>query len=135
MLHSGFVRRSFATGFALASLVALGCDGGKPTGSVSGTVKYKGSPLGDGAVNFIGKNGSAAVAKIDASGAFKIEGSLDADEYRVYFSSPPPEPVAPGAKPAKAKADLPAKFKDPATSGVVIPIKSGKNDVTIEFKD
>ena len=135
MLHSGFVRRPIVAALALASLVALGCGGGKPSGTVGGTVKSKGATLGEGDVNFIGKNGSAAVAKIDASGAFKIEGSLDADEYRVYFSSPPPEPVAPGAKSARAKADLPAKFKDPATSGVVIPIKTGKNDVTIEFKD
>ena len=135
MLHSEFVRRPLAAAFLLASLVALGCEGGKPSGSVSGTVKYKGAPLGEGDVNFLGKNGSAAVARIDASGTFKIEGSLEADEYRVYFSSPPPEPVAPGTRPAKAKADLPAKFKDPASSGVVVPIKSGKNDVTIEFKD
>jgi hypothetical protein len=128
-------RRSLAAALLLTSAFAIGCDGGKPTGSVSGTVKYRGALLTEGDVNFLGKNGSAGVAKIDGSGSFKIDGSLEADEYRVYFSSPPPEPVAPGAKPAKAKADLPAKFKDPATSGVVVPIKSGKNELTLEFKD
>jgi len=135
MRQLGFVRRSVPAALALASLLAIGCEGGKPTGTVAGTVKYKGAPLADGDVNFIGKNGAAAVAKIDSSGSFKLEGALDADEYRVYFSSPPPEPAAPGARPAKAKADLPAKFKDPASSGVVVPIKSGKNEVTVEFKD
>ena len=135
MVHSAIVRRSVAAVLALTSFVVVGCEGGKPAGSVTGTVKYKGAPLSEGDVNFIGKNGAAAIAKIDASGGFKIDGALEADEYRVYFSSPPPEPAAPGTRPARPKADLPAKFKDPASSGVVVPIKSGKNDVTIEFKD
>ena len=90
MRHSGSIRRTTAAALALLSAFALGCDGGKPTGSVSGTVKYKGAPLAEGDVNFLGKNGAAAVAKIDASGSFKIDGPLDADEYRVYFCSPAP---------------------------------------------
>ena len=136
MYGTGFARRPAAALLVATLGLAAGCGGGgKPAATVSGTVAYKGTPLTGGEVNFLGKNGAAAVAKIDSAGAFKIDGSLDADDYKVYFSSPPPEPVAPGTKVGKAKADLPPKFKDPASSGVVVPVKAGANVIPVEFKD
>lgn len=136
MFETGFVRRLVVAACALVAVAGAGCNGDKPTGTVSGTVSYKGAPLASGDVNFLGKNGAAAVGKIDATGAFKIDEPLEADDYRVYFSSPPPEPVAPGTKVAKPKAsDLPKKFKDPLSSGVTVSVKAGKNEVSVEFKD
>lgn len=122
--------------FAVATVGAVGCSGEKPTGSVAGVVKYKGSPLAAGEVNFISKTGAAASAKIDASGQYKVSGELETGEYKAYVQAPRPEPQAPGTKTAAAsKFDLPPKFRDPGSSGVTVTVKAGSNDIPIEFKD
>ncbi|HEY1191646.1 MAG TPA: hypothetical protein VGE74_28695 [Gemmata sp.] len=122
--------------FVFAATVAGGCSGDKPSGSVSGVVKYKGSPLAAGEVNFISKTGAAASAKIDANGQFKVANPMPVGEYRAYVAPPIPEPQAPGTKVTAApKFELPAKFRDPSSSGVVVEVKSGTNDIPIEFKD
>jgi hypothetical protein len=121
----------------VAALVLSGCgQGGKPTGTVSGTVSHKGTPLTSGNVNLISKSGSAAIAKIDEQGRFKVDGAVVAGDYTAYATAPIPEPQAPGSKPAaKTKFELPAKFRDPATSGVTVTVNAGSNDLPIEFKD
>lgn len=122
--------------FVLA-LALAGCGPGeKPTGTVAGKVSYRGSPVTAGSVNFLSKTGAAAIARVDATGQFKVDGPLEAGEYRVYASAPLPEPQAPGTKATgPPKFDLPAKFRDPASSGVVVTVKAGPNDVPVEFKD
>ena len=121
--------------FALA-LAAAGCGGDKPAGTVAGTVAYNGSPVTAGSVNFLSKAGTgvAATAKIDESGAYKVDGPLEAGDYAVYVAPPPPEQLPPGTKPPPPrKFDVPPKFRDPGTSGVVVTVKSGKNDLPVEL--
>ncbi|VTR91132.1 Uncharacterized protein OS=Planctomyces maris DSM 8797 GN=PM8797T_22398 PE=4 SV=1 [Gemmata massiliana] len=127
-----------ASGLALfcAALAAGGCSSEKPTGTVAGIVKYKGNPLTAGEVNFLSKTGSAGSAKIDANGQYKVTGELEAGEYKAYFAPPRAEPHAPGTKAAAVpKVDVPAKFRDPGSSGVVVTVKPGSNDIAVEFKD
>ncbi len=131
-------RRMFGNRLVLVAAVwilASGCGGGaKPTGTVMGQVTYDGQPLNVGSINLISSMGSAAQAKISEGGAFKIEGTLDAGEYKAYLSSPKPEPVAPGTKlKATDKFDVVPKCLDPNTSGTKVTVKSGENKVTIEF--
>ena len=135
---TAFVSARVAGGIVLVlSLFVAGCGGGpKPAGTVAGTVKYKGAPVTVGDVNFLSKTGAAAIAKIDATGQYKIDGALDAGEYKVYASPPEVEQAAPGTKAAAPrKFDLPVKFRDPNSSGVTVTVKSGSNDIAIEFKD
>lgn len=132
MLGTG--RRPAAAAFAFGLVFAIGCGSDKPSGTVSGTVKYKSAPVAGGTVNFLGKNGAAAMAPIDDAGVYKLDGELEAGDYKVYFTPAPPEPVAPGTKQiASKKTDLPPKFKDPQTSGVSVTVKAGSNDVPVEF--
>lgn len=129
--------RRLAGGWLTVALaLAVGCGGEKPTGSVSGTVNYKGAPVTAGTINFLSKTGAGAVAKIDATGHFKMEGELEAGEYKVYATPPLPEPQAPGTKvAAPPKFEVPQKFRDPASSTTTVTVKSGANDIPIEFKD
>lgn len=127
-----------AAGFVLfcAALAAGGCSSEKPTGTVAGTVKYRGNPLTAGEVNLLSKTGAAGSAKIDANGQYKVTGELEAGEYKAYFAPPRAEPQAPGTKASPApKVEVPPKFRDPNSSGVVVTVKSGSNDIPIEFKD
>lgn len=132
-----FLTRRFAGGWlpVVLALVA-GCGGEKPTGSVSGAVSYKGAPVTAGSINFLSKTGAGAVAKIDSGGRFKLDGELEAGEYKVYATPPVPEPQAPGTKvAAPPKFEVPAKFRDPASSNTTVTVKVGSNDIPIEFKD
>jgi len=131
-------RRLFGNRLVLVAsvlILANGCSSGtKPAGTVMGKVTYAGQPLNVGSINLISSAGGAAQAKIGDGGTFKIEGTLDAGEYKAYLSSPKPEPVAPGTKPkATDKFDVVAKCLDPNTSGAKVTVKSGENNVTIEF--
>lgn len=127
-----------AGGFVLVfALLGTGCGKGeKPTGTVAGKVSYKGSPLAAGNINFISATGSAGMAKIDAAGRYKVDGELEAGEYKVFATPPLPEPQPPGTKVAgPPKFDLPPKYRDPQSSGVVVTVKAGENDIPVEFKD
>ena len=131
-------RNRLAGGFALAFCTLLpGCSPGeKPTGTVSGTVSYKGAKLTAGNVNLISKGGSAAMAKIDETGHYQVDGAITAGEYTAYASAPLPEPQAPGTKVAPPKKfELPLKFRDPSTSGTTVTVAAGSNDLSIEFRD
>lgn len=135
---TAFTPARVAGGFVLVcALLAPGCGKGeKPTGTVAGKVSYKGAPLTAGNINFMSTTGSAGMGKIDPTGAFKVDGALEAGEYKVFATPPLPEPQAPGTKAAAPpKFDLPPKFRDPASSGTTVTIKAGSNDLPIEFKD
>ena len=128
--------RAARAGWLVAAVLAAGCGAAeKPTGVVAGTVTVKGTPVHTGSLNLLSKTGAAAQARIDDGGAFKVGGELEAGEYRAYVSPPVPEPQAPGTRvTAPKKFEVPAKFQDPATSGVTVTVKTGTNDLTVDFK-
>ncbi|MFO0877731.1 MAG: hypothetical protein U0840_10290 [Gemmataceae bacterium] len=130
-------RRALAL-LVLSSAVALvGCAGGKPTGSVSGKVSYKGAPVTSGFVNFFApERGAASQGKITESGTYTLEGVVDAGTYKVYLQPPLPEQLPPGTKPkAKAPFSVPAKFLDGNSSPLSKEVKSGKNDINLDLTD
>lgn len=116
-------------------LILAGC-AGKPAGTVTGTVKYKGAPVTAGSVNFFdpGK-GSGAQGALNESGNFTIPGSLDAGTYKVYIQPPSPEQLPPGSKPKKvARFDLPPKYQDPTQTPVSKEVKAGPNTIPIDLE-
>jgi hypothetical protein len=120
--------------FAAAALAAvLGCgSSGPPTGKVSGTVLLKGKPLTRGTVNFLMKEkGIGAEAPIDATGKYAFATPLVAGTYAVSVTPPPPEPVPPGTRPAKTAPEIPAKFREPTSSGLSFTVKGGQNEYPI----
>lgn len=86
-------------------------------------------------MNFLSTAGAAAIARINDSGDYTVEGSLPAGEYRIYVTPPVPEPGPPGKVVLPKRFDLPSKFQDPATSGETVVIKEGVNNTVIELKD
>jgi hypothetical protein len=118
---------------AAALAAALGCGAsGPPTGKVSGTVLLAGKPLTRGTVNFLMKEkGIGAEAPIDATGKYAFATPLEAGTYAVSVTPPPPEPVPPGTRPAKVAPEIPAKFRQPTSSGLSYTVKSGQNEYPI----
>lgn len=113
-----------------------------PTGTVSGTVTINGQPCGKGSINFINENISihgAAILQTDGSYALKVgtSFSIPVGDYRVAIvgddpTAPPPDPAALMSNPEKFKANesIPAKYRDPKTSGLLVVVKEGANPNT-----
>ncbi|MBN9517391.1 hypothetical protein J0H58_02555 [bacterium] len=128
--------RTAAAGWLIAAALAGGCGAGeKQTGTVTGTVAHNGAPVHTGTLNLISKTGAASMAKINDTGAFKLDAPLEAGEYKAYVSPPIPEPQPPGSKAAAPKKfEVPPKFQDPSTSGATVVVKAGANDVKVDFR-
>ena len=139
VIRLGLADRRAAGAFvcALGLLAGAGCSG-RDSGKVTGKVTHSGHPVSGGMVNFTMKEkGIAAAAKIDTSGSFALDTPLEAGTYTVYVTPPPPEPSGPGgsAPKAGANAEIPRKYRDPATSTLTCTVKSGSNEVPIELTD
>jgi hypothetical protein len=133
--------RRLVVALGIAALLgAAGCGGGgdKPA-SVSGTVTYKGKPVTSGVVVLIGKDGKASdPGAVQADGTYRIA-HAPVGTVTVVFDNPAPErpsgsklpandPEAQAeAETAKRYVPTPAKYKDPAKSGLTLEIKRGTN--------
>ena len=130
-------RRPRALGALLLSLgltLLAGCGPGAAD-AVSGAVTYNGRPVEEGVLNLRSAAGNAASARI-SGGRYAMAGPLAPGDYQAFVTPPLPEPQPPGKAVAKAPpSPLPARFRDPAGSGVVVTLKAGKNEVPIELKD
>ncbi len=125
-------------------LLVLGCDGKPdlPTGTVSGQVTYHdGQPLKNAEISFIAPQlASSASAQLDADGKYTVNKPLKAGKYQVMVA-PPAAPYKPGDAPATKpieidNTDIPAKYRDCATSGLTAEVKEGANEnVNFELKD
>ena len=131
----GWARR--AGGPLLAALVALaGCQGGKTPATVSGTVTYKGEALKSGFVNFyIPEKGLGAQGEIDASGTYRLQGTIEPGTYKVYIQRPLPEQLPPGQVSKRAPFPVPDKYQDAGTTPITKEVKGGQNDIPIELTD
>jgi hypothetical protein len=157
--------RKPAAGFRVMLVVAVfalaGC--GKPSATISGTVKYKGQPIPSGTIRFIGKddNGKEVMkeGKI-TDGSFSVAG-LPPGKIKVGVISSAGKPssgMAPGWTEAMSdaqKAEMQKKFSDPAVtksgsgggleippvyadpnqSGETLNVEVGKNEVAIDLKE
>ena len=130
--------KSLATTVVVLTAAGLsGCGLGGSEAKVSGTVTYAGHPVAAGSVNFLSREkGTAAAAPLSSTGEFKLPAPLEPGSYAVYVTPPTPEPAPPGQPPAAVPVSpIPAKARDPLTSGVVVSLKAGDNPLPIDLKD
>ena len=134
-------------------LLAAGCsekDTGPKRVQATGTVNYKGQPV-EGATVLLSPEGpgQAATATTDASGQFKL-GTKEAGDgavpgkYKVLISKTetPPQEEIPEDDPrygqaipeVTSKELLPAKYKNPAKSGLMVEVKDGEDNVLPPFE-
>ncbi len=123
---------------ALLAAVALntGCGLSSAEAKGEGKVSYKGTPITEGAVNFISKEkGIGAISKIEATGSFSIPAGLVPGQYAISVTPPASAPPPPGTPYTPPVTSIPLKARDPSTSGVTVALQGGKNDVVVELTD
>jgi hypothetical protein len=143
---------SLALAFA-AAIVIPGC--AKQTGTVSGSVTYKGQPLKGGVVAFIPAAGASVPADIAEDGTYTAEDvpvgevtvTVDTSSLKPpagFRGGGPPQYEPPANAPAGTKykppdlggnakryVEIPDKYLDPQESGLKTTVKHGKNTFNI----
>jgi hypothetical protein len=141
-----FSRRSLATLVTLSALAVMGC--GSPRGSVSGIVRFRGTPVTTGSISFHGDNGEVVSSLLATDGSYHI-GCLTPGPVRVTVVSHPSVPpsltvnrmhnvYASPHGPARMGVSqrywaLPDKFSKPDRSGLAYVIESGEQSIDIEL--
>src|SRR5262245_17604806 len=112
----------------LCCLLALAAGCGKGTGTITGTVRYKGTPLTSGTIIFHGAGGYTDSAAIGPEGEYRLA-DFPPGEARITVITQQYEKAAPG-KPRKPVANfvaLPQKYSDPKQSGPRYTVERGRS--------
>ena len=131
---------------ATAIIVLAGCKGGTSESTVSGTVKYKGKPLGNGYVLLRFDNGNEVKGDIaiDGSGNYTVKSTFQGHAKIAVGSPKPGDPSAkkgrgdsapdPSTMPDPKKwVAIPEKYSDPDQSGKETTVSSGSTKYDIEL--
>lgn len=137
-----FRGRSFALTSLVMILVTCGCGPSGPRKyPVSGVVKFKGDPVGEGTVSFFSPKVGSVGVELDIDGAFNFEssGGLEEGEYKVYIDPPSPftSPPGPGGPPMtkpKEYLNIPQKYRQAATTEFSVVIDGEKKDLEFDMK-
>jgi hypothetical protein len=134
----------------LTVLAVAGC--GPGSGSVSGKVTYKGTPLPGGTVTFMTSDQKVKTAIIGSDGTYSIDKVTTGPAKIAVTPLVPLPPMMPGgmamdpgkvdapegdaaAPPAADKsASIPEHYKDPEKSGLTHTVTTGKQEHNIELK-
>jgi hypothetical protein len=127
---------------ALTGGLVLLLGGCENAGTVSGTVRYKGQPLSEGSVSFVGEKGQAATGSIDKSGRYVVFhvplGSAKVTVQVVGVEGPPPVSFAGVPKTASepgTNVKILLRYSVPATSGLQHTVTKGKQAFDIDLKE
>jgi hypothetical protein len=132
----------------LSSIVLLilallvGC--GKASGTITGTVTFKGEPVQNGTIAAMSKSGQVVSSSIK-DGTFKLD-EVPLGESRVAIqSSPPPPPFRSPPKPGEPTppppptpppfVPLPERYTKVETSGLTIDVKAGSQAKDFELRE
>jgi hypothetical protein len=136
--------RPRATFAGLLALLALAPGCGPGVGTAAGKVTYQGKPVVWGSVTLRAADGSMHQIGINPDGTYRLD-RVPVGPAQVGVSSPDPKPSArlreggearlrafPPPPPPGAWFPLPAKYADPATSGVTMQVGGGPADIDLK---
>ena len=121
---------------AIAGIAVIGCS--SQEAQVSGTVTIDDQPLSAGTVAFYPQGpGAIAFGQIDSNGRYQLntgsETGLTPGSYAVTVEATelvPPTPTNPEPIP---KLLTPERYRDKASSGLLVEVKTGNNDIPLQL--
>jgi hypothetical protein len=126
----------------LGCVLLAGCSPGK--GSVSGIVRYQGKPLATGTILFFDERQRVRQSDIREDGSYEVT-DVVAGTVRIAVMAPMDIPFqTPGAPksltlpggtsaPRGKSVTLPARYADPAESGLTFPVVRGSNHRDVDL--
>lgn len=137
----GRLRRLQKLASVLGLLLIVGCGGGgsetrnEKMGKASGVVTLNGKPIDSGTVSFSNPyNGFSASGDIQLAGKFAIT-LIPAGDYRVSIIPPMPKEAVEPSTLTVLPSGIPAKYQDPATSGLQASVPpEGVTDLKFELE-
>jgi hypothetical protein len=137
-----FKNRRLAAACLSVTFLICGCGPSGPVSyPISGIVKFSGQPVGEGKVVFYNpKVGSSGVPlKTDGTYDFATVGGLQALDYQVYVEPPqqfttPPQKGGPPMDKPKEYPNIPAKYRQAASSDLKYTVSGAKKGVEFEMK-
>lgn len=123
--------------FVVLAAGVMGCGDG--SGTVSGTVAYKGAPLNSGSISFNAENGQSASGAIDADGKYMVT-KVPLGPNKIVIRTPPPIPEkqvgkVPGSDANTPKpVQIPAEYGNLSSTTLTYTVKSGSQEYPIELK-
>ena len=138
--RSGQLRRTHWLAACLCAAMSIGCFGGggqrhEEMARAAGTVTLGGKPLTAGMVSLSSsETGFSAAGEIKPDGTFEIP-QIPVGEYRASISPPAPKEAGDPAAVKASGPEIPAKYRDAATSGLkaIVPIE-GATDLKFELQ-
>jgi hypothetical protein len=122
------------------AVTLLGCGDGSvklPTAPVVGKVTYQGKPLGMGRMIFFHPSGQAAAADLTPAGTFSLIAYQGKNQVGIECFGPERPGAPSGRRPllVPPKSLIPARYVEPATSGLTLDVKAGNNEAEFVLKD
>jgi hypothetical protein len=116
---------------------AVGCGNSDiPKITLTGTVRYNGKPVSSGLLRFTGPNGFYSAASVQPDGTYTVTDVIPG-ELKVGIMDEPQGAGGPEGKsagPRPAPLTVPAKFREPETSGLVYTVTADMTTLDIDIK-
>jgi len=121
-------------------VLAAGC--GKSKGTISGTVKYKGTPLTSGTIIFRSPDGYTDSTAINSKGEYTLA-NFPVGKAKITVATQPYEKETPSGEPSRRRATrkpvanfvaIPKKYSDPEQSDLTCTVESGSNQHNVELE-
>jgi hypothetical protein len=137
-----FFRLAMLACFAAGLAAVAGCGDSSnrsPLGKIVGTVKYRGKPV-SGTLIFETSGARSAYGKIVDGRITEVTTYADGDGAPLglariaVFVAPPENPAGTAQEQDVFRSMIPAKYNDPATSGLTLQVVAGENTLALDLQ-
>lgn len=123
-------------------LACFGCGKNEPLGQIDGKVAFQGRPVSEGSIVFTNAHrGLYMTARLGSDGSYQVRSAngpgLPLETYQVCISPPVPKVVTgvnDDAIDIPQYPNIPPRYRDPKSSGLVLTVRPGGNRFDVDMQ-